>query len=129
MLRLLKRRRAIKQFIWNLPFALNRRFGEKSFYSPGEVSRTSDALGFDKAFVAYAHALFCSRKDFEEYYSPLKVRCTYESLRKIISKKYFNGSTSFDAASVYRYAKDYTAEYASDDFHESGAGFGGESYH
>ena len=124
MLRLLKRRRAIKQFVRELPLALHRRFGEKPFYSLDEVNRTSEALGYNKAFIAYAHALLCSRKEFEEYYSPLKVRSSYLSLRRKIGARYFRKAVAsgFNAASVYRYAKDCGAKYDSDNFYESTIG-------
>ena len=104
-LRLLKRRKAIKSFVYRLPLELHRRFGDNRYYSVEEVDRSLEDKKYDKAFSAYAYALFCSRKDFDACFSELKVNCTYDGLRKFIGKKYLYGAIDFDAASIVRFAK------------------------
>jgi len=105
MFRLLKRRKAIKSFVYRLSLELHRRFGEKRFYSFEEVDRLIERGKYDKAFTAYAYALFCSRKAFDSYFEGLKVNCTYDGLREFASKKYLYGVMDFDALSIVRFAK------------------------
>jgi hypothetical protein len=105
MFRLLKRRKAIKSYIYRLSLELHRRFGEKRFYSFEEVDRLFENGKYDKAFSAYAYALLCSRSSFDSYFSQLKVNCTYDGLRKFVAKKYFSGIIDFDASSIVHFAK------------------------
>jgi|ERR1035437_1310322 hypothetical protein len=105
ILRLFKRRKAIKSFVFKLPIELGRRFGEKRFYSLEEVGRRLEEGKYDKAFSAYAYALLCSRSSFDAYFSQLNVKCTYDGLRKFVAKKYFKGIIDFDASSIIRFAK------------------------
>ena len=105
MFRLLKRRKAIKNFVFKLPLELHRRFGEKRYYSFAEVDRLLADDKYDRAFSAYAYALFCSRKDFDAYFSALKVNCTYDGLRKFAARKYFKGIIDFDAPAIVRFAE------------------------
>lgn len=105
MFRLLKRRNAIRSFVFKLPLELGRCFGEKRFYSLEEVGRRLEEGKYDEAFSAYAYALLCSRASFDAYFSQLKVNCTYDGLRKSVAKKYFGGIIDFDASSIIRFAR------------------------
>jgi hypothetical protein len=62
------------------------------------------------AFIAYAHAIFCTREGIDEYYEPLRVRCTYDGLREQVSKRYFGGVRDFDAATLIRVSKEPYSE-------------------
>ena len=64
-----------------------------------EVCKAAEA-GFDTAFIAYAHAMFCTREDFDFHYGPLRVRCTYDGLRRSIARRFFDGATGFDAMNI-----------------------------
>jgi len=105
MLRFFKKRAAIKKFLLRLPLDLKRRFGEKHFYSVEEVTRATQGNEYDKAFLAYAFAVFCSPEAFDAHFAPLKVSCTYEGLRSFVAKKYFGGATHFDVIEIIRLAK------------------------
>src|SRR5271170_5657813 len=112
MFRLLKRRKAVKRFVYQLSLELCRHFGEKRFYSFQEIDQVLVAGKYDKVFSTYAYALFCSRKDFDFYFGPLKVNCTYDGLRKFVSKLYFSGvkyfgitGFDFNALSIIYFAK------------------------
>jgi hypothetical protein len=105
MFRLFKRRQAIKSFVYRLSLELNEHFGQKTFYSVEEVDQLLEAGKFDKAFSAYAYAMFCSRATFDAYFSPLKVNCTYAGLRKIVTKRFFSGIIDFDASAVVHFAQ------------------------
>ena len=100
MIRWFKRRAAIASYFWRLSQALARRFGRKSHYSVEEVLKTAAGDGFDTAYIAYAHAMFCRRGDFDSYYGPLRVACTYDGLRRIVGRRFFGGATGFDAANI-----------------------------
>ena len=105
MFRFFKRRKAIKNFVCKLPLELHRRFGDKRFYLLEQVERILENGKYDRAFSAYAIALLCSRNDFDGYFGELKLKCSYDSLRKFVAKKYINGIIDFDASSLVRFAK------------------------
>jgi hypothetical protein len=79
---------------------VSRRFGKKNHYSIVEVSKAAEGGSFNLAFIAYAHAMFCSRQDFDAYYGPLRVSCTYDGLRHPIARRFFGGATEFDATNI-----------------------------
>jgi hypothetical protein len=105
MFRLIKRRRTIKSFIFRLSLELQLRFGQKSFYSLEGIDRAFEGDKYDKAFKAYAYALFCSRTSFDSYFKELKVNCTYDGLRKFVAKRFFRGIIDFNASAIVRFAK------------------------
>jgi hypothetical protein len=98
------RRSAIEDYVWSLSQELSRHFGTKKYYSVEEVNRIAGGSGCRMAYIAYAHAMFCSRSDFDAYYGPLRVACTYDGLRDVIARRYFDGARGFDAATVVRLA-------------------------
>jgi hypothetical protein len=98
------RRSAIDDYVWNLSQELVRHFGTKKYYDIEDVRGIAQSFGCDTAYIAYAHAMFCSRVDFDAYYGPLRVRCTYDGLRAIVGRRYFRRAYGFDAASVVRLA-------------------------
>jgi hypothetical protein len=106
MFRFLKRRRAIKTYVFRLSRELLHRFDERTFYSMDHINRVFEGGKYDKTYISYAYALFCSRAEFASYFSQLKVKCTYDGLREFASKKYFNGIIDFNASDIARYAKD-----------------------
>ena len=105
MIRFLKRRLAIRSYVWKLSQEVLARFGKKRHYSIEEVTEAARRAGLRTAFLAYAHAIFCSRADFEAHYTPLRVACTYDGLRTIVSRRYFGGVREFDAASIINATK------------------------
>jgi hypothetical protein len=105
MIRRIKRYFAIRGFAQRLAPELARRWGAKKFYTLEQVTSAARAGGFAIDYIAYAHALFCSRSDFDGYYGPLRVSCTYDGLRAIVARRYFGGATDFDAASIVRATK------------------------
>jgi len=98
-------RSAIDDYVWKLSQKIAWNFGTKAYYDIEDVTQIACNVGCDMAYIAYAHAMFCSRADFDGYYGPLRVRCTYDGLRAIISRRYFPGAYNFNAASVVRLAK------------------------
>jgi hypothetical protein len=118
MLRLVKQYLAIRSYVLRLSQDLARRFGKQSYYSVDQVTQTLLRGKYSASFIAYAHATFCGRKDFDAHYGPLGVSCTYDGLRRTVSKRYLAGQFDFNAATIYRRFR------RSDDdgFDESGTG-------
>jgi hypothetical protein len=99
-----KRRTAIDDYVWSLSQELSQRLGMKNHYSVDEVSRIVRESRYRIAYLAYAHAMFCSRSAFDAYYGPLHVACTYDGLRDVIARRYLHGARGFDAADIVRLA-------------------------
>ena len=100
MIRQIKRYLAIRSYMHRLSRELLRRFGKRAFYQVEQVTQAVQRGKLSAAFVAYAHASFCSQKDFDAYYEPLGVACSYQGLRRIVGRRYFPGKLDFDAETV-----------------------------
>jgi len=109
MIRAIKRYFALGDYVNRLSLELVRRFGMKSLYSLEHVTQTVERGGYDKTYLAYAHAAFCSRDDFDSYYGSMNLKCTFDGLREPIGKRFLGGRTDFDAATVIRRAKGTSA--------------------
>ena len=123
MIRFIKRRLAIRSYVWKLSQDLCRRFDKKHHYSIEQVTKAAQGAGLRTAYLSYAHAIFCSREEFDGYYAPLRLRCTYDGLRAVVSRRYFSGVRDFDAADIINATK-HTREGR---FEESGIGMDGGS--
>ncbi|MDB6021999.1 MAG: hypothetical protein JWQ04_1856 [Pedosphaera sp.] len=118
MVRQFKSYFAIKSYALRLPGELARRFDIKEFYTVEQVTKAAQKGGFNVAFIAYAHATFCSRADFDAHYGPLKVACTYEGLRSVVGRRYFRRFGGvFDASTIIQATKSIDGA-----FSESGLG-------
>ena len=105
MFRLIRRRLAIRSYVWKLSQELLSRFGKKHYYSIDEVTQACCRGSLPTDFIAYAHAVFCSRSDFDAYYGPLRVACTYDGLRRVVSRRFFDGVRDFDADEVVSFVR------------------------
>jgi hypothetical protein len=79
---------------------LVRRFGKRSFYRVDQVTKAVERGKYSAVFISYAHATFCSQQDFEAYYEPMNVTCSYFGLRRVVGRRYFSGRLDYDAATV-----------------------------
>lgn len=120
MIRFLKRRLAIRNYVWKLSQELSRRFNKKQYYSIEEITKAAQGAGLRTAFLSYAHAIFCSREEFDAYYSQLRLCSTYDGLRATVSRRYFDGMRDFDAADIINATKHTEGR-----FYESGIGMDG----
>jgi hypothetical protein len=100
MIRRFKRYRAVGAYFWRLSGELSRRFGRKHYYNMAEVSKAAHDGNFDVGFIAYAHAMFCSRCDFDAHYTRHHVDCSYDGLREVVARRFFDGATGFDAWNI-----------------------------
>jgi hypothetical protein len=121
MIRFVQRYFAIRSYVWRLSQELARRFGTKSYYTLEEVTGAAQSSGSKMAFIAYAHAMFCKRADFEARYDPLRAAGTYDRLRARVSRSYFGGARDFDAATIVRATKRLQRE--ENTYYESGLGY------
>lgn len=101
MIRYIKQYLAIRSYAQRLSQDLVRRFGKRPFYTLDQVTQAIQRGKFSTAFSAYAHAAFCRQEDFDEYYGPLNVSCTYLGLRRTIARRYLSGVTDFDAETLF----------------------------
>ncbi len=108
-----RKRAAVEDYVWRLSQELSRRFGACKYYSVEQVTRAAEASGATKVYIAFAHAMFCSRQEFDDYYTPLRIACTYDRLREPVRRRYFGGAPDFDAAAIVRMAREpYKDEFA-----------------
>ncbi len=101
-----RKRAAVEDYVWRLSQDLSRRFGARKYYTVEQVTRAAEASGATKVYIAFAHAMFCSRQEFDDYYTPLRVACTYDGLREPVSRRYFGNARNFDAATIVRMARE-----------------------
>ena len=120
MIRHIKRYFAIRSYMLRLSGELVRRFGQRSVYKIDHVTQAVQRGGFSPAFIACAHAAFCSEEDFNAHYQPLGVSCEYYDLRRTIARRYFRGQTDFDARMILNRLG--RGKHVSDKFYESGLG-------
>ena len=133
MIRHIKRYLAIRSYMLRLSRELIRRFGKHSFYSVEQVSQAVQRGKLSSAFIAYAHASFCSQKDFDTFYEPMRVACSYQGLRSMIGRRYFSGDMDFDAKTItarfvrgdYRFSGYDESKADLDAFTDGGGGHGG----
>jgi hypothetical protein len=109
---------------------LMRRFDKRSYYTVEQVAHAVERGGLSAAFIAYAHAAFCTQEDFDAHYEPLGVACSYRGLRGTIARRYFSGDLDFDAKTInarfvrgeYRFSGYQDSQADSDAFHGGGDG-------
>jgi len=120
MIRHVKRYLAIRSYVRQLGADLARRYGKRQFYSVEQVTLAVQRGKFSAAFIAYAHATFCSQTDFEAHYEPLGVSCSYQGLRRTVSRRYLSSRLDFDAATII--GKYRLIDYSRGDYYESNLG-------
>jgi hypothetical protein len=100
MIRHIKRYLAIRSYMLRLSRELVRRFDKRSSYSIEQVTQAVERGKLSSAFIAYAHASFCCQKDFDAFYEPMGVACSYQGLRSTVARRYFSGDLDFDAKTI-----------------------------
>ena len=127
MIRCVKRYLAIRSYVLRLSRELVRRFGKRSFYSLEQVTQAVQRGNLSAAFIAYAHAAFCTQKDFDAHYEPLGVSCNYRALRHTVGRRYLSGQLDFDAKTIISryYRSDYRNPSTEDTQSDSDAFYGG----
>ena len=119
MIRQIKQYLAIRSYVRRLSLELVRRFGKKPFYSIEQVTQAAERGGYSAAFIAYAHAAFCSETAFNDHYKLKGISCSYSELRRTISRRYLRGQIEFDANTIRNRFRPNTNQ---GEFYESGIG-------
>jgi hypothetical protein len=119
MIRHIQRYLALRGYARRLSHDLSRRFGRKSFYSIEQVTQAVQRGKFSAAFIAYAHAAFCSEPDFDAHYQPTDASRGYCELRRTIARRYLSGQVDFDATTFIRR---FRPQHNQGEFYESGMG-------
>lgn len=120
MIRHIKRYFAIRSYMHRLSIELVSRFDKRSHYSVENVTQAVQRGRLSAEFIAHAHAAYCTQMDFDAYYRPLTVACSYNGLRQKIARRYFSGRSDFDAKTII--SRFCPTTYHSDTFYESGIG-------
>ena len=102
MIRHIKRYLAVRSYMHRLCQELVRRFGRQSHYSVENVTQAVQRGGLSAAFIAYAHAAYCTQEDFDAFYRPSIAGGSYLDLRRTVARRYFSGRLVFDAATIIR---------------------------
>lgn len=111
-----RKKRAIKSYISRLGRDLARRYGKSKKYTSGQVERTIHDEGYNWRHICYAHALYTSMKQFNQWHYERGENCDYDEMREEISDNYFGG----DMSSIE------SGSFSNDSF-DSGGGDGGGS--
>jgi hypothetical protein len=90
-----RKKKAIKGYINNLGSDLSRRYGNSKQYTSGQVEKTIHEEGYDWKHICYAHALFTSMKQFNQWHYDRGEDCDYGEMRLEVSNNFFAGDMSY----------------------------------
>ena len=90
-----RKNKAIKSYIKNLGGDLARRYGKSKLYTSGQVERTIHEEGYNWKHICYAHALFTSMKQFNQWHYDRGETCDYGEMREEVSGTFFGGNSSY----------------------------------
>jgi hypothetical protein len=123
----LRRYFAIRSYLMRLSGELQRRFGERSFYTVEQVTQAVQRGGFSKIFIAHAQAAYCRQEDFDAQYPSGDIAHHYLDFRRTMARRYFSGESDFDARTIFNRLG--RAKYVSGSFYESNIGINGTGGH
>ena len=99
----IRKQRAIKSYIHHLGRDLAKRYGKVKEYTPNQVVKTIHDCGYNWRHICYAHALYASHKQFDNWHEEQGEICDYLAMREEIAQSHFGGSadamTSSDLSS------------------------------
>jgi hypothetical protein len=102
-----QKKKAIKSYIKKLGGDLSRRYGRSKLYTSGQVERTIHEEGYNWKHICYAHALYTSMKQFNEWHYERGESCDYDGMREEVSANYFGGNSSYiDSGSFHNDSSD-----------------------
>jgi hypothetical protein len=121
----LKKRSALKKYVFQLTPELVKGFGGVSNFTVGQVTKTVQRLKLSEDFIPYAHSMFCSNEEFKNHYQSNN-DIKYENLRKEVSELVFEGNMNFKVSDLIKISSKSSD---TGSFHESGIGMqGGGSF-
>ena len=119
-----KKRAAIRDYVRRLGRVLRVRHGLQDSYSVTQVTHMMRKWGYSTVYDGYALALYCSRSEFESYYSDMAEPYDYDVTREEIRKYLSTFEDGFTAADVIELgdrlnAKGRALKRADDDIYDS----------
>ncbi|MEL6351305.1 MAG: DUF6559 family protein [Cyanobacteria bacterium J06627_28] len=119
-----KKRGAIRDYVRRLGRVLRVRYGLQESYSAAWVTHMMRKWGYSTAYDGYALALYCSRSEFESYYSNMAEPYDYDVTREEIRTYLPCFEGDFTAADVVALgdrlnAKGRALKRADDDIYDS----------
>lgn len=88
------KKKAIKSYIYQLGKDLAKRYGKSAKYSSGQVEKTIHEEGYNWKHICYAHALYTSMKQFNQWHYDKGESCDYDAMREEISVSFLGGDIS-----------------------------------
>lgn len=89
-----RKKKAIRSYISKLGRDLARRYGKSKKYTSGQVEKTIHEEGYNWKHICYAHALYTSMKQFNQWHYDRGETCDYNEMREEISDNFFGGDAS-----------------------------------
>ena len=89
-----RKNKAIKSYIKKLGRDLSRRYGRSKLYTSGQVERTIHEEGYNWRHICYAHALYTSFEQFNNWHEERGETCDYGAMREEVSTRFFGGNIS-----------------------------------
>ncbi len=95
-----KKNRAIKKILRILPSSLQKRYGDKEYYTIGQVERTLEEENIDLLYSGYTLVMFLSPDDAVNSLGSASI---YQDLRKEIADQYFDSNINFKVKEVVNF--------------------------
>ena len=96
-----RKNKAIKSYIKKLGRDLSRRYGRSKLYTSGQVERTIHEEGYNWRHICYAHALYTSFEQFNNWHEERGETCDYGAMREEVSTQFFGGNISVIESSSF----------------------------
>jgi len=124
----IRKRRAIRGYVRQLPRLLVKDYGFSQAYTPAQVRRTIERAGMSTDYGCYAISMFSDESDFVAYHNALGEGCDYAAMRAEIAASHFHGNSHFSIADMPTHD---LPGYGPGDFHAGGGshGHGGDGGH
>ncbi|WP_153039178.1 DUF6559 family protein [Microbulbifer sp. Q7] len=106
-IRKIKRNRAIKSYLRKLPRLLAKDYGKSKRYRPKQVRATIERNGLSVIYTCYAIAIFCSKKDFDQFHNEIGEACDYGVMRGEVGNLHFYGNSNFSSNDVASVGSDF----------------------
>lgn len=96
----MRKKRAIRSYIQELPRLLRKDYGISKSYTSAQVIKTIERSGLNSDYSCYALSMFSDRMEFERYHESLGESCDYIELRSEVASSHFGGNPHFSFSSM-----------------------------
>lgn len=81
MIKMIKKRVAIRSYRSKIGPWLQRRYGGRANYTPLQVRNCALSTGVNLDYICYAYAMYCSRDDFNAHHAATGETCNYDTMQ------------------------------------------------